>query len=386
MELVDPCPRYSPKGKQCPKTPTGQEVDYTLTAPLGEFQPLCKYTVPYPTPCATWTAGQSITVTFDGSATHGGGHCQWSISYDGGNTFVVLHQVLKYCFYTGDPNNGGKSTVRDYTFSLPSDLPSTDHAVFAWTWVNAIGNNEFYMNCADVTIKGSSSTGYTGPKAVIARHSKYPPLPDFNGNYDTGLDLYNNSANITVTSNGSGSTNNNFRNALVNSSGGDGGDSTKADTNSQTSSVPPINSQADANPTAASASAQGKADTLANPAADADPLDLSGIINISTVSTPSTAGDGVDTISTSTSPTTRSGMDTGTTAANDGSNDDDDNDDYYVDCDDDDADYAANDANGNSGYTDGGSGSDDNSIIDGGGNTTLVDDDGNVGKDKEGTD
>ncbi|KAJ1732971.1 hypothetical protein LPJ72_003115 [Coemansia sp. Benny D160-2] len=191
MAMLSPCPRYSSKGK-CPALPSGQQLDYSMTSPLGTNDPLCKHTVPYPTPCETWTAGQSVTVTFEGSATHGGGHCQWSISYDGGKTFVVLHQELGHCFSTGN----------SYTFSLPSDLPSSSKAVFAWSWVNAIGNREFYMNCADVAITGGSSSSFSGKEMVIANHAGYPTIPEFSGNYDTGVNYYNSAKTITVTAGG----------------------------------------------------------------------------------------------------------------------------------------------------------------------------------------
>ncbi|KAI9505306.1 hypothetical protein BX070DRAFT_188833, partial [Coemansia spiralis] len=176
MAIISPCPRYSPKGENCPALPSGAQLDYSMSSPLGADQPLCKYTTPYPSPCATWTAGQPITVTFaPGGATHGGGHCQFSISYDSGKTFVVLYSVMGHCF-------GVNGDVRDYTFNLPSNLPSSEHAVFAWTWVNAIGNREFYMNCADVAIKGGSGS-YTGKQMTIANHNGYPTIPEFSGNY-----------------------------------------------------------------------------------------------------------------------------------------------------------------------------------------------------------
>ncbi|KAJ2876588.1 hypothetical protein FB639_003889, partial [Coemansia asiatica] len=147
----------------------------------------------------------AVTVKFqaDGAA-HGGGHCQFSLSYDGGKTFVVVHEELKYCFF-GQASDSNSASILSYTFNLPSNLPSSDKAVFAWTWVNAIGNREFYMNCADVAIKGTS-TSFTGKRMTIANHDGYPTIPEFNGNYDTGLEYYNNVAQITVTGSGSSSS------------------------------------------------------------------------------------------------------------------------------------------------------------------------------------
>ncbi|KAJ2880915.1 hypothetical protein H4R27_004426 [Coemansia aciculifera] len=196
MAVISPCPRYSPNGQNCPALPAGQSLDYSMSSPLGANEPLCKHTVPFPSPSATWTAGQSVTVTFaPGGAPHGGGHCEFSLSYDGGNTFVVVYQVLGHCF-------GADQGTRQYTFGLPAGLPGSDKVVFAWTWVNAIGNREFYMNCADVAIKGGSAP-YTGKQMTIANHNGYPTIPEFSGNFDTGAKYYNNATTITVSGNGS---------------------------------------------------------------------------------------------------------------------------------------------------------------------------------------
>ncbi|KAJ2718940.1 hypothetical protein GGI07_005506 [Coemansia sp. Benny D115] len=191
LDMISPCPRYSPRGENCPAVPAGQSLDYSMSSPLGYSQPLCKHTTPFATPSATWSAGQPVTVKLaPGGAPHGGGHCQFSLSYDGGNTFVVVHEVLQKCF-------GPDDSQRDFTFTLPSGLPSSDKAVFAWTWVNAVGNREFYMNCADIAIKGGSGS-YTGKEMVIANHQGYPTIGEFHGNYATGLNLYKNAKQITV--------------------------------------------------------------------------------------------------------------------------------------------------------------------------------------------
>ncbi|KAJ2774130.1 hypothetical protein IWQ57_000969 [Coemansia nantahalensis] len=191
LDMVDPCPRYSPRGVNCPPTPAGAALDYSMSSPLGRMQPLCKHTTPWPRPAASWTAGQSVTVRLaEGGAPHGGGHCQFSLSYDGGHNFVVVHEVLQRCF-------GPDNSQRRFTFALPSGLPSSSKAVFAWTWVNAIGNREFYMNCADVSISGTAQS-YTGKLMTIANHDGYPTIPEFNGNSARGVELYQNASKITV--------------------------------------------------------------------------------------------------------------------------------------------------------------------------------------------
>ncbi|KAJ2029685.1 hypothetical protein IWW57_001558 [Coemansia sp. S610] len=208
MEMTSPCPRYSPKCATPSDLPPGTALDYNLNGPIGTKssanQPFCKYTTPWPRVSDTWTAGHPVTVTFaNNGASHSGGHTEFSISYDNANTFVVLHQVLRHSFFTAPPTSGGSDTVRSYTFTLPAALPGASHAVFAWTWVNAIGNREFYMNCADVAIVGNAGS-YTGKAMTVANYGPlYPSIPEFMGNYDTGIQLYTTSTSqVTVSGTG----------------------------------------------------------------------------------------------------------------------------------------------------------------------------------------
>ncbi|KAJ1665127.1 hypothetical protein EV178_003433 [Coemansia sp. RSA 1646] len=208
MELIAPCPRYSDKCATQPALPAGESIDYDLNAPIGSngavLQPLCKHTTAWPSVTDTWTAGQSVTIQFAaGGATHLGGDCEFSISYDGGKTFVVLHQELRYCFYTASPDSGGVDSVRSYTFELPSNLPGTDHAVFSWSWVNASGNREFYNNCGDVAVVGSAGS-YTGKSMTIGNYGAgYPVIAEFLGNYNTGIEYYTtNTTDVTVSGSG----------------------------------------------------------------------------------------------------------------------------------------------------------------------------------------
>ncbi|KAJ2554017.1 hypothetical protein EV175_002734 [Coemansia sp. RSA 1933] len=204
MTIIDPCPRFSPWcTHEPPALPAGVQYDYSIKSPIDPASTLlCKSNTSWPSPVATWTAGQSITVQFypDGAA-HGGGHAQFSVSYDGGNTFAVVYEVLKYMFFNG-PSSSNTPEVLSYTFTLPADLPNSDSVIFAWSWVNAIGNREFYMNCADVAITGSSSSSYTGKQMVIADHDGYPTIPAFNGDYTTGLSYYENAPSVTVSPSG----------------------------------------------------------------------------------------------------------------------------------------------------------------------------------------
>ncbi|ORX69883.1 hypothetical protein DL89DRAFT_267112 [Linderina pennispora] len=201
--MISPCVRYTPFCDHCPPVPAGQSLDYNINAPIGSpdsSQPLCKNTTPYDTPVATWTAGQPVTVHFrPHAAVHSGGHCEFSVSYDNGKTFAVIHQELRYCFVGSKPTGQvNDASVLSYTFTLPSNLPSSDRVVFSWSWVNASGNRELYHNCADIAIKGGSSNAYTAKQMTIANYPGFPTIPEFNGNYETGLELYNNAPNVTV--------------------------------------------------------------------------------------------------------------------------------------------------------------------------------------------
>jgi hypothetical protein len=41
-----------------------------------------------------------------------------------------------------------------YDFTVPSNIPAGD-VIFAWSWINRLGNREFYMFCAPVTLTGT---------------------------------------------------------------------------------------------------------------------------------------------------------------------------------------------------------------------------------------
>jgi len=99
---------------------------------------------------ATWAAGVNQTLTLFGSATHNGGSCQLSLSYDQGKTFRVIKSIEGKCA-------GGKNGDNTFDFTVPADA-KTGKAIFAWTWFNHTGNREMYMNCAAVDITGSGTS------------------------------------------------------------------------------------------------------------------------------------------------------------------------------------------------------------------------------------
>ncbi|KAK3357873.1 chitin-binding, domain 3 [Lasiosphaeria hispida] len=120
------------------------------------------------------TRGSRQALTFVGTAVHGGGSCQISITYDiapnKNSTWKVIHSIEGGCPARGTSGNLGNDPhfkiPVDYGFPIPKDIPA-GNATIAWTWLNKVGNREFYMNCAPVFL-----TGEGGDK------SNWEALPD----------------------------------------------------------------------------------------------------------------------------------------------------------------------------------------------------------------
>ncbi|RYP05729.1 hypothetical protein DL765_009743 [Monosporascus sp. GIB2] len=137
----------------------------------------CKYTGPdtYANGEANvYPQGSKQKLQTIGQAVHGGGSCQISITYDTaptkGSVWKVIHSIEGGCPARNAAGNAGDNpnavAPDEYEFTIPDDLP-TGKGVIAWSWINRIGNPEFYMNCGAVEI-----TGNGGDKAA------YDALPD----------------------------------------------------------------------------------------------------------------------------------------------------------------------------------------------------------------
>jgi hypothetical protein len=110
-----------------------------------------------------WNAGETKPVKLIGGATHGGGSCQFSITTDTkpskDSQWKVIHSVIGGC--TGGPPDDNKSgdpddaSIPEIPVKMPDDLPSGQYT-FAWTWLNKLGNREFYMNCAPIQVGTAS--------------------------------------------------------------------------------------------------------------------------------------------------------------------------------------------------------------------------------------
>ncbi|KAI9836754.1 MAG: hypothetical protein M1837_003242 [Sclerophora amabilis] len=137
------------RSKNDPKTPDNLR-DYNMLSPLdkdGSNYPCKGYNSDEPMRAvATYEAGTSYSMSLGGSATHGGGSCQLSLSYDNGKTFKVIKSMI-----------GGCPITQKYDFTIPT-FAKAGTALFVWTWFNLIGNREMYMNCARVQINNAASS------------------------------------------------------------------------------------------------------------------------------------------------------------------------------------------------------------------------------------
>ncbi|KAJ1656455.1 hypothetical protein IWQ61_003972 [Dispira simplex] len=195
MYPSSPCARGSPLGTCGYPNP-----DYNLMAPIATDNspnaPLCHHAEPYASPVETVQAGSSITVVFEGSAIHNGGHCEFSLSYDGGKQFVAIQTIIKTCFLSG----------KTFNVPIPQDAPS-GKAVFAWSWVNASGNREFYMTCSDIEIQGGKGGVLKGPQMITPNYDgNSPTIGEFGtGGGDDGSKYYKERPNIEVSGSGASS-------------------------------------------------------------------------------------------------------------------------------------------------------------------------------------
>ena len=125
------------------------------------------------------TAGTTQLVKFTGGAQHGGGSCQFSVTYDfpppaDKSKWKTIYTLIGGCPVsaagnlpvTGADQDGradaaqcgddsGVECIRQFEVPIPKGLPS-GNATFVWTWFNKIGNREVYMNCAPVSISGGA--------------------------------------------------------------------------------------------------------------------------------------------------------------------------------------------------------------------------------------
>ncbi|KAH8652331.1 hypothetical protein BX600DRAFT_441219 [Xylariales sp. PMI_506] len=113
----------------------------------------------------TYALGSNQTLSLLGEAVHGGGSCQISITYDTNPTassvWKVIHTIQGGCparDTTGNLADDSSATAPDpftYAYTIPDNIP-TGSGTIAFSWLNRIGNLEFYMNCGILELTGTS--------------------------------------------------------------------------------------------------------------------------------------------------------------------------------------------------------------------------------------
>ncbi|GIJ86347.1 hypothetical protein Asppvi_005235 [Aspergillus pseudoviridinutans] len=129
--------------------------------------------------------GEVMPLTFVGSATHGGGSCQVSLTRDlqpsKDSTWMVIKSIEGGCPANVDGNRSGGAGGADpdtFNYTVPEGIAPGKYTL-AWTWFNRIGNREMYMNCAPITVTGGTTSGSakrdTAPVAEKVQVEKRSP-------------------------------------------------------------------------------------------------------------------------------------------------------------------------------------------------------------------
>ncbi|EGR49412.1 glycoside hydrolase [Trichoderma reesei QM6a] len=115
-----------------------------------------------------YAQGSTQQLAFIGSAVHGGGSCQVSVTTDAqpdkNSVWKVIKSIEGGCPAQDQAGNMGDDAAAidpyKYDFTIPKELEAGNYTL-AWTWFNKVGNREMYMNCAPLTVTGSGgSSGF----------------------------------------------------------------------------------------------------------------------------------------------------------------------------------------------------------------------------------
>ncbi|TFA98843.1 hypothetical protein CCMA1212_009396 [Trichoderma ghanense] len=112
-----------------------------------------------------YAQGSTQQLSFIGSAVHGGGSCQVSVTTDAqpdkNSVWKVIKSIEGGCPAQDQVGNMGDDAAAidpyKYNFTIPKELQSGNYTL-AWTWFNKVGNREMYMNCAPLTVTGSGGS------------------------------------------------------------------------------------------------------------------------------------------------------------------------------------------------------------------------------------
>lgn len=140
----------------------------------------------------TMAVGATQSLSFTGSAVHGGGSCQLAVTSDLVPTATSVWQVI-LSIEGGCPSKDGTSPST-YDFAIPDSITPGDYT-FAWTWISKLaGQGEYYMNCAPITVTGGKSKR-SDDDAEVPGLSARDTLPDlFKANLGDLVDCHTQSS------------------------------------------------------------------------------------------------------------------------------------------------------------------------------------------------
>lgn len=172
LQMTSPEP-YTPVEKRLDNSPLAADgSDFPCKLQPGGFR--------YPKEESTYWTGHDNTINLLGSANHGGGSCQVSLTSDREPTKSSEWKVIK-SFEGGCPASVPSNLPGDATsdhslqlhFAIPEGIAPGKYTL-AWTWFNWVGNREMYMNCAPITVANDSPSNSSDhmPKQSPA----FPPM------------------------------------------------------------------------------------------------------------------------------------------------------------------------------------------------------------------
>jgi hypothetical protein len=130
----------------------------------------------------TMVIGEPQTLSFIGSAVHGGGSCQVSLTTDlqptASTKWMVIHSIQGNCpsNVTGNlPDDASGLGAAVFQYTIPTGIAPGQYTI-AWSWSNKIGNREFYMNCGPATITAPTKKRYAPAPKVSKRQSSFPDM------------------------------------------------------------------------------------------------------------------------------------------------------------------------------------------------------------------
>ncbi|KAI9369054.1 hypothetical protein BJX61DRAFT_536749 [Aspergillus egyptiacus] len=127
--------------------------------------------------------GEPQELAFVGTATHGGGSCQISITRDRAPTKDTKWSVIKSieggCVADVSGNLAGSNAKTPnpyhFNFTIPDDVEPGKYTL-AYTWINRIGVREMYMDCAPITVTGGSASKRSETGVTKRSLDNYPDM------------------------------------------------------------------------------------------------------------------------------------------------------------------------------------------------------------------